>query len=356
MASIPPLAGIRSELIDTSRLRQHVLFSGSDDAIPVLFLHGNVSSSTFWEEAMLALPASYRGIAPDLRGYGDTEDLLIDARRGMSDWVEDLLALKEILGLESYHVVGHSLGGVLLYSLMVSDAANILSTTLVAPGSPFGFGGSKDAKGAATYADFAGSGGGTVNPDFARLISEGDRSSEHQVSPRVVMNAFYWKPPFVPAREEALLSSMLAIKTGPERYPGDMTASENWPGVGPGIYGPNNALSPKYLGSTVEDLLTLEQKPPVLWLRGADDQIVSDLSLFDFGTLGQMGAVPDWPGAEVHPPQPMIQQIRFILGQYELMGGFYREVVLENCGHTAFIEQPEVFMQRLLEHLSAATS
>jgi len=70
MSTTPTLPGIKSQLIATSRLQQHVLLSGSADAIPVLFIHGNASSSTFWDETMLALPSGYRGIAPDLRGYG----------------------------------------------------------------------------------------------------------------------------------------------------------------------------------------------------------------------------------------------------------------------------------------------
>ncbi len=93
MSTVPTLPGITSKLIDTPRLQMHVLFSGADDGVPVLFIHGNASSSTYWEEIMLKLPAGYRGLAPDLRGYGDTEDKLIDATRGAGDWVDDLLAL-----------------------------------------------------------------------------------------------------------------------------------------------------------------------------------------------------------------------------------------------------------------------
>ena len=164
---------------------------------------------------MLKLPAGYRGISPDLRGYGDTEDKLIDATRGLFDWVDDFLALKEALDLEKYHVVGHSLGGMLLFSLLAADSANVLSATFVDPGSPYGFGGTKDLEGTPCYADFAGSGGGVVNPEFPKLIAAGDRSSDNpQASPRVVMNSFYWKPPFIPDREEDLLSSLLTEKIG----------------------------------------------------------------------------------------------------------------------------------------------
>ena len=41
---------------------------------------------------MLAMPDDYFRIAPDLRGYGDTEDLVIDATRGARDWSDALLA------------------------------------------------------------------------------------------------------------------------------------------------------------------------------------------------------------------------------------------------------------------------
>src|SRR4051812_24506493 len=82
MSSISTLPGITSQMIETPRLRMHALFSGPADGVAVLFIHGNASSSTFWEETMLALPGDFRSIAVDLRGYGDTEDKRIDATRG----------------------------------------------------------------------------------------------------------------------------------------------------------------------------------------------------------------------------------------------------------------------------------
>src|SRR5690606_35171221 len=98
-----------------------------------------------------------------------------------------------------------------------------------------------------TYPDYAGSGGGLVNPEMVRRMSAGDRGTDDNASPRNVMNALYWKPPFRPQREEELLSSMLSEKMGPDRYPGDSTASDNWPGAAPGVKGPINAISPKYV-------------------------------------------------------------------------------------------------------------
>lgn len=353
MSSIPTLPGITSQMIQTSRLNTHVLTNGNADATPVLFIHGNASSATFWEEIMLKLPKEFRGIAPDLRGYGDTEDKLIDATRGCGDWVDDLLALADAMGLEKFHVAGHSMGGAIIFSLVGAAPARILSATLVAPGSPFGFGGTKDAQGTPNYNDFAGSGGGTVNPEFPKLMAAGDRSADNpQASPRVVMNSFYWKPPFKPAREEELLSSLLSEKVGPEKYPGDFTPSANWPNVAPGKFGPINALSPKYIGDSVKNFIAAQPKPRVLWVRGSDDQIVSDTSFFEFGTLGKFGIVPGWPGDEVYPPQPMVAQTRYVLEQYQANGGAFSEVVIADTGHTPYIEKPDEFMATFLKVLS----
>jgi pimeloyl-ACP methyl ester carboxylesterase len=94
-------------------------------------------------------------------------------------------------------------------------------------------------------------------------------------------------------------------------------------------------------------------KPPVLWIRGSDDQIVSDNSLFCFGTLGKLGFIPNYPGEDVYPPQPMVSQTRHVLDRYTQAGGQYREVVMADTGHSPFIEKPGEFMEHFSAHLSA---
>lgn len=350
--SVPTLEGITASTISTNRITTRVLFSVPDDGVPVLFVHGNASSATFWEEVMLALPDGYWGIAHDQRGYGDADrSKKIDATRGLGEWSDDILALIDHLKIEQLHVVGHSLGGSVVWRMLMDYPERILTATLVNPASPFGFGGTKGIEGEPCYDDFAGSGGGVVNPDFPRLIAEGDRSSDNpQASPRVVMNGFYWKPPFIPEREEDLLSSLLSEHIGEDAYPGDFVASENWPNVAPGKLGPINAVSPKYL-KPISPLYEIDPKPPVLWVRGSDDLIVSDQSLFDFGTLGAMNLVPGWPGAEVFPSQPMVSQTRHVLEKYAQAGGSFKEVVIEDTGHTPYVEKPAEFNQAFHAHI-----
>ncbi len=343
MNDVPTLPGITSRMVSTARLNTHVLSCGPDDGVPVVFLHGNFSAATYWEETMLALPPRFRAIAPDLRGYGWSEDRLVDATRGMRDWSDDLEALFAALNIDQAHLVGWSLGGGVIYRFLIDHPGKVLSATLISPVSPYGFGGSKGVEGTPCTDDFAGSGGGVVNPEFVRRIKEGDRSADDPNSPRNVINTFYYKAPFRAAREEDLLTASLLEKMGDDRYPGDFVPSANWPNVAPGVWGPINAGAPKYVLADVPALIATQPKPPVLWVRGSDDMIVADNSMFDFGTLGQMGFVPGWPGGDAYPPQPMVGQTRTVLEQYAAHGGRFEEHVIADAGHGAHIEKPAEF-------------
>jgi pimeloyl-ACP methyl ester carboxylesterase len=349
--SVPTLDGVTPKMVTTDRIRTRVLFSGPADGVAVLFLHGNASSATWWEETMVDLPEGHRGIAPDQRGFGDADvDKKVDATRGTGDWADDAVALLDQLGIDQAHIVGNSLGGCVIWRLLVDHPQRFLTASLVDSGSPFGFGGTKDVDGTPCYDDFAGSGGGLSNPEFVRRLGEKDRSMESQFSPRLALRTLLVKPPFVPAREEDLLSSMFTIHLGAQDNPGDSVPSPNWPFVAPGIWGSANALSPKYMGDPGR-LYSAEPKVNILWVRGSHDLAVSDTAASDPGFLGKMGLIPGWPGEEIYPPQPMIGQIRAVLEEYAAAGGSYTEVVIQDAAHVPFIEKPEEFNRVFHAHL-----
>jgi len=344
--TVPTLPGITSQIVATNRLHVHVLLSGPEDGVPVLFVHGNVSSATFWEETMLALPDGFRGIAVDLRGYGDTETLPIDATLGLSDMVDDIYSLVQALGLGQYHIVGHSMGGGIVMKYTIAHAADLLTVTLVDPLSPYGYGGSKGVDGEMTYDDGAPTG---VNPEFVQALADGERGLENPMSPRNVFRQFYVKPPFIPENEEALISSMLTTRIGDDWYPGNSVPSNNWPGAAPGDRGVLPAFNRKYFDASA--LPSIEPKPPILWIRGADDLIVGDMAMFDLAALGAMGAVPGYPGAEECPPQPMLAQTRAVLETYRANGGQYEEAVIMDAGHSPYLEKPAEFNAVFHAHL-----
>ncbi len=346
------LPGITQQHVKTDRLDIAYLQTGTGDS-PLVLVHGNTSSSLFYQDFMLALAATnrYRIYAPDMRGFGDTQPLPIDATRGVRDFSDDLFAFTQALGLTRFHLFGWSMGGNVAIQFAIDHPDQLHTLMLESPGSPFGFGGTKGVEGTPVWPDFAGSGGGTANTEFVQRIGEGDRSSE-PLSPRTVMNTFYFKPPFrvAPDREEVYVTSILSSKVKEGIYPGDMIPSENWPHVAPGTQGPNNTLSPKYLNQA--ELASISPKPPILWIHGADDQIVSDASLFDLGLLGQLGAVPGWPGADIYPPQPMIGQVRTVLKNYQANGGKMQEVILADCGHSPHIEKQDEVVKLVSDFIS----
>jgi pimeloyl-ACP methyl ester carboxylesterase len=346
------LPGITAERVPTRRLNTAVLSVAGRAGQPVLFVHGNVSSSLFWQPTMLELPDGYRPLALDLRGFGDTDHEPVDATRGLRDYADDLAALIEALELTSAHLVGWSMGGgvVLQYLADRLAAHAAASVTLVAPVSPFGFGGTYGTGGTLCDPDGAGSGGGSVNPDFVARLAAADRSADAPTSPRQVLLAHYVKPPFMPAELDIFIESMLSTRLGDDHYPGNSRQAEAWPGFAPGDRGVLNTMAPTHF--RIDSLSALEPKPPFLWVRGADDVIVSDTSLYDLGYLGSIGAVPGWPGPDAWPPQPMVAQTRALLDDYAAAGGRYRETVIKDSGHGPHLDQPGQFMTALTQHLA----
>ena len=347
--SLPP--EITARTVQTDRLAFHLLERGNRQGEPVVLVHGNVSSCRFFDELLAALPAQYYGIAPDLRGYGHSETKAIDASRGVRDWSDDLHSLFDSVGLGPIHLLGWSLGGGVVMQYAIDHPERVKSLTLMAPVSPYGFGATKGLTGELVTPDGAGAGGGAANPEFVKQLTAKEMGSESPFAPRNVMNAFYFKPPFrvTPDVEDRLVAAMNTTALGEDNYPGDLRPSTHWPMIAPGERGVLNTLAPTQFN--VSGLVNINPKPPVLWIRGADDQIVSDTSFFDLAFLGQVGAVPGWPGADACPPQPMVGQTRAVLEQYQANGGRYEEVVFTECGHSPHLEKATEFQQHFFAFL-----
>jgi pimeloyl-ACP methyl ester carboxylesterase len=352
------LPGITATTVATSRLTQSVLHAdGVDPAGPgeaVLFVHGNVSSSLFWQQTLIELGATgrHRALAVDLRGYGDTEPLPIDASRGVRDWSDDIAVLVDELELTRVHLVGWSMGAGVVLQYLLDAPVRVASVALVAPVSPYGYGGTAGPDGHRVHADGTGCGGGAANPDFVAAIAAGDTTDGSPFSPRSVLRAFYVAPgslPLDPHLEDVFVAAMNSTRTGVDHYPGEAVTVDAWPGIAPGSRGVLNTMAPTVFD--VSGIVDLPEKPPLLWIRGDADQIVSDGSVFDLAFLGSVGAVPGWPGDEVFPAQPMVTQTRSVLDRYAATGGAYREVVLPDVGHSPHVERPHEFAVALLEHL-----
>jgi pimeloyl-ACP methyl ester carboxylesterase len=344
------LPGVRSATVDTDRLRMHLLEAGPEDGEPLVLLHGNLSTGRFYEHLMPRLGERYRVLAPDMRGFGDTEPKALDATRGLGDWADDTAALLRALGIERPpHLVGWSTAGAAIAAF--AKDRPVASLTFLDPVSPYGYGGAR-ADGSPVTPDVAGSGGGSANPEVVARLAAKDASDESPFSIRNVMRALYWSPTFqLPSdREDVLVAEVLKTLVGDDGYPGDQVPSPNWPGVAPGTRGILNALSPKYCRWA--DLVDLDPKPPVLWTHGSADLVVADASPLDFGVLGASGAVPGWPGEEAFPAQPMVAQIREVLDAYAAAGGRVTVEFFEGSGHGPHVDAADRWTEVLLAFLA----
>jgi 3-oxoadipate enol-lactonase len=79
---------------------------------PAVFLiHGHPLDHTMWQPQVEFLHNRYRLIVPELRGYGTTPLPAGKRVTLLDDFAEDILALADHLRIESFAIVGLSLGG-----------------------------------------------------------------------------------------------------------------------------------------------------------------------------------------------------------------------------------------------------
>jgi predicted enzyme related to lactoylglutathione lyase len=74
------------------------------------------------------------------------------------------------------------------------------------------------------------------------------------------------------------------------------------------------------------------------------------------GTLGKMGVIPGWPGADVFAPQPMVAQIRAVLERYREAGGRVTMEMFEGSGHAPLFDATERWTTLFFDFLTSAAS
>lgn len=103
------MANVTHRFIETNGIRMHIAEQGTGPL--VLLLHGFPESWYTWEKQMAALAdAGYHAVAPDQRGYGQTDRPAKVEQYTQLHLVGDIIGLLNALGEQQVFVVGHDWG------------------------------------------------------------------------------------------------------------------------------------------------------------------------------------------------------------------------------------------------------
>ena len=104
------MIGYRDGFIAVGGSRLRYVGWGSTDAPTMVLLHGVEDSALSWERLAAAMSDCYQVVALDQRGHGQSQWASPDRYR-LGDFVSDLEALVEQLGLRGAVLLGHAEGG-----------------------------------------------------------------------------------------------------------------------------------------------------------------------------------------------------------------------------------------------------
>ena len=122
-------SGLRTETVDVDGLRMTYDVGGSEDAPTVVLVHGYTADRTLWPNFARTLTNYYRVIVPDLAGHGHTPFRDGDDFSGPGQ-ADRLARMLDLLGVEDFHVLGNSMGGLIAAHLAHRHGGRVLSLGL----------------------------------------------------------------------------------------------------------------------------------------------------------------------------------------------------------------------------------
>lgn len=118
---------IRRRSVTIDGVSLSILEAGTGD--PVIFVHGVVTTSNIFPKYLSAYSPDFRGIAVDLRGYGESQKP--ESGFTITQFSKDLIALANKLEIEKPIWVGVSMGGMILQQLALDYPERVRALVLV---------------------------------------------------------------------------------------------------------------------------------------------------------------------------------------------------------------------------------
>jgi pimeloyl-ACP methyl ester carboxylesterase len=121
------MANVSSKMINIQGHDVRYYTGGHGD--PLLVIHGGGGDARTWLRNIEELSSSYTVYAPDLPGYGASQPL--DGRYFIPELTEFIDDFSDNLGLERFHLMGHSLGGGVALNYALQSPHKIKKLVLV---------------------------------------------------------------------------------------------------------------------------------------------------------------------------------------------------------------------------------
>jgi 3-oxoadipate enol-lactonase len=222
---------------------------------PLLLIAGFASDHTIWAKVVPALAASYRVVAFDNRGVGQTSDL--DSVASIRQMADDAVGLLDALELSRAHVAGHSMGGLIAQELALAHPERVQSLLLLSSCAK------ADARGKVIIESWG---------DLPRQLDA--TSATRLILPWIYTNAFFAKPGAV----EELIEQILANPFPPSLQ---------------GIFGQSRAISSCDTSGRLSDMdcptLALVGREDILLPVAFSEQLVRGIRGAELVVLEQTG-------------------------------------------------------------------
>ncbi len=111
----------QSRFATVNGIRMHYLIAGKGS--PIVLLHGYAETSHMWRPLIAKLAATHTVIAPDLRGFGDTDAPAEGYTKAAM--AQDVHALLQALKIDRIRLVGHDIGLMVAYAYAAQYPAEV---------------------------------------------------------------------------------------------------------------------------------------------------------------------------------------------------------------------------------------
>lgn len=181
-----------------------------DSGAPLVLVHGYTGDVGDWSDQIPEFSKTHRVLVMDHRGHGDSEGPPDRSTYTIPQMADDIVAIVDHVGFESYHLIGHSMGGAVSQEIALRGAARLITLTLFGTGTDFKIG---------------------ANPAVVKYMEARNKLADEQgMSAVAAMSSVFPSPPHVPAGRRDYEKAR-TLRMSPHGLAGGWNALVNWEGT-----------------------------------------------------------------------------------------------------------------------------